>query len=146
MSDFKKLQVWQKAHALSLSVDRISKRIRGGRYASLRNQIFRAATSIPANIAEGRRQDSEKEFARFLRYALNSSSELEYHLILALDTDVISEAEFRSLVTQTIRVRKMLYGLLKVLAGNPRTPPAPDRASDTARPQPPADPPSAPRR
>ncbi|MFN2638089.1 MAG: four helix bundle protein [Gemmatimonadaceae bacterium] len=39
--------------------------------------IIRAATSIPANIAEGRRQESEKEFARFLRYALNSSSELE---------------------------------------------------------------------
>jgi four helix bundle protein len=143
VSDFKKLKVWQKAHALSLCVDRITKGIRGARYASLRNQIFRAATSIPANIAEGRRQESEKEFARFLRYALNSSSELEYHLILALDTMVISEHDFRSLVTQTIRVRKMLYALLKVLAGNNRATPAPNRAADTASPQPSADPPSA---
>src|SRR5204863_9596971 len=62
VSDFKKLHVWQKAHALSLCVDRISKEIRDARYASLRSQIFRAATSIPANIAEGRRQESEKEF------------------------------------------------------------------------------------
>jgi hypothetical protein len=59
MSDFKKLHLWQRAHALSLRVDRVSKQIRGGRYASLRSQIFRAATSIPANIAEGRRQESE---------------------------------------------------------------------------------------
>ena len=29
VSDFKKLQVWQKAHALSLTVDRVSKEIRG---------------------------------------------------------------------------------------------------------------------
>ncbi len=146
MSDFKKLHVWQKAHALSLCVDRVCKRIRGARYASLRSQLFRAATSIPANIAEGRRQESEKDFARFLRYALNSSSELEYHLTLAHDIKAISEKDFRSLITQTIRVRKMLYALLKVLASTGRTPPAPARAHNTARPKPTADPPSAPGR
>jgi four helix bundle protein len=132
VSDFKKLHVWQKAHALSLGVDRVAKRIRGGQYASLRNQIFRAATSIPANIAEGRRQESEKEFARFLRYAINSSSELEYHLILAFDTHVISEPDFRSLVTQTIRVRKMLYALLGRLGATSRVPPAPGSVDQTA--------------
>jgi four helix bundle protein len=116
VSDFKKLQVWVKAHALSLAVDRITTRIRGSKYSSLRSQIFRAATSIPANIAEGRRQSSEKEFARFLRYALNSASELEYHLILAHDMKVICENDFISLVDQTITVRKMLYGLLKRLS------------------------------
>jgi four helix bundle protein len=146
VSDFKKLHVWQKAHALSLCVDRVSKQIRGGRYASLRSQIFRAATSIPANIAEGRRQESEKEFARFLRYALNSSSELEYHLILAQDTKVISEEDHLSLVTQTIRVRKMLYALLKRLSDTHRTPPVPTRAHQTARLEPTAGPPTAPGR
>ena len=69
--------------------------------------------SIPANIAEGRRQKSEKDFGRFLGYALNSSSELEYHLIVARDTKVIGESDFLSLISQTITVRKMLYGLLK---------------------------------
>ena len=118
MSDFKKLEVWQKAHALALCVDRVSRGIRGARYTSLKNQIFRAAASIPANIAEGRRQESEKEFARFLRYALNSSSELEYHLLLAHDTKLISEKDYIPLLTETIRVRKMLYALLKRLAGN----------------------------
>jgi four helix bundle protein len=146
VSDFKKLHVWQKAHALSLCVDRVCKQIRGRQYASLRSQLFRAATSIPANIAEGRRQDSEKEFARFLRYALNSSSELEYHLILAHDTQAISEDDFRSLVTQTIRVRKMLYALLKRLANADQPPPAPTRAPKTARPEPTAGQPSAPGR
>ena len=94
MSDFKKLQVWQKAHALSLTIDRICKRIRGSQYASLRSQLFRAAMSIPANIAEGRRKNSDKDFARFLGYALSSCSEVEYHLIVARDTKVISESDF----------------------------------------------------
>jgi four helix bundle protein len=71
MADFKKLKVWHKAHALALSIDRICKKIRAGQYVSLRNQIFRAATSIPANIAEGRRKTSEKDFARFLGIAVS---------------------------------------------------------------------------
>ncbi len=121
MSDFKKLFVWQKAHALSLAVDRVSKKIREARHASLRSQIYRAATSIPANIAEGRRQQSEKEFARFLRYALNSASELEYHVILARDTKAIPEGDCISLLDQTITVRKMLYALLKRLASDGST-------------------------
>jgi four helix bundle protein len=140
VSDFKKLQVWEKAHALSLTVDRTCKRIRGSQYSSLRSQIFRAATSIPANIAEGRRQTSEKEFARFLGYALNSASELEYHLILARDTETISKEDFASLVSQTITVRKMLYGLLRRLALTAAT------ASREAGTQQPAAPPTAPGR
>lgn len=85
--------------------------------ASLRNQIFRAALSIPANIAEGRRKTSEKEFARFLGIAVSSSSELESHLIFARDAKVISENEFVSSVSETIEVRKMLYALIKRLSG-----------------------------
>jgi hypothetical protein len=63
-----------------------------------RNQIFRAAASIPANIAEGRRQKNHRDFGRFLSIALNSSSELEYHLILARDTNNMPENEFIMLV------------------------------------------------
>ncbi len=141
MADFKKLHVWQKAHALTLSVDRASKRIRGSQYLSLRHQMFRAAASIPANIAEGRRKTSEKEFARFLGIALGSASELENHLILARDTGVILEDEFVSLVDQTITVRKMLYALLKRLASdNDQTPTQPTQP----HPQPPAAPLKAP--
>ena len=78
--------------------------------------------SIPANIAEGRRQKSEKEFARFLGYALNSSSELEYHLIVAHDTKVLQDEDYVSLIAQTITVRKMLYGLLKRISTPVSTP------------------------
>ena len=116
MSDFKKLHVWHKAHALALTIDRMSKKIRESQYAALRNQIFRAALSIPANIAEGRRKTSEKEFARFLGIAVSSSSELESHLIFARDAKIISESEFISCVSEAIEVRKMLYALIKRLS------------------------------
>ncbi len=77
--------------------------------------------SISANIAEGRSQKSEKDFARFLGYALSSTSEVEHHLIVARDTDAFPESDFVSLLAQTIEVRKMLYGLLKKLSNESRS-------------------------
>ena len=128
-----------------MSLDRVCKRIRGSQYASLRNQLFRSALSIPANIAEGRRQTSEKEFRRFLGIALNSSSELESHLILARDTKVIRESDFVNLVAQTITVRKMLYALIRRIAtsGSESTP---KKHGLVNSPQPQAAPPTAPGR
>jgi four helix bundle protein len=112
VSDFKNLLVWQKAHALALHAYRVAKGMRRSQDITLRSQIIRAAMSIPANIVEGRRQESEKEFARFLRIALNSGWELEYHLILARDIGAISEADAESLLAELIEVRKMIHGLL----------------------------------
>ena len=112
MSDFKRLHVWRKAHALALNAHRVAARIRGSQYVSLRSQLIRAAMSIPANIVEGRGQKSERDFGRFLRYALNSSSELEYHLIVARDIKAITEADFLALLSQVVEARRMLHGLL----------------------------------
>ena len=111
MSDFKNLKVWRKAHALALNVNRVATGIRGADNTGLRNQLLRAAMSIPTNIVEGTGQKSGKEFGRFLDIALKSTSELEYHLIIARDIQAISLSDFESLSAQTIEVRKMLYGL-----------------------------------
>jgi four helix bundle protein len=113
MGDFAKLHVWRKAHALALNVHTVAIQIRGANYTSLRSQMIRAAMSVPANIVEGRGQKSERDFARFLGYALNSSSELEYHLVVARDIRAITLSDFTSLLAQLIEVRKMLHGLLK---------------------------------
>jgi four helix bundle protein len=115
VSDFKKLQVWQKAHALALNAHRVATGIRRSHDVALRSQIIRSAMSIPANIVEGRRQESEKEFARFLRIALNSGCELEYHVIVARDIRAMAERDSESLLRELIEVRKMIHGLLKKL-------------------------------
>jgi len=111
VSDFKRLLVWRKAHALALNVHRVATRIRGADNASLRNQLLRAAMSIPTNIVEGTGQRSGREFARFLDIALKSTSELEYHLMLSREIRVITVNDFESLSAQAIEVRKMLHGL-----------------------------------
>jgi len=134
MSDFKKLRVWRKSHALTLNAHRVAASIRGSQYAPLRNQMIRAAMSISANIVEGREQRNERDFARFLGYALASTSELEYHLIIARDVRAIADTDFASTLAQVIDVRKMLHGLLGKLSRNKPSPrrPVPSSSADSA--------------
>ena len=123
--DFRKLEVWQKAHDLALAVHDVAHKIRGAEYTSLRSQMIRAAMSIDANIVEGRGQKSEKKFAQFLDIAINSANELESHLIMARDLRVMSTGDFAALRDRLVRVRKMLHGLLNKLNNVQKKEPAP---------------------
>jgi four helix bundle protein len=112
VGDYRKLNVWREAHELSLDVHSVAVAIRGSEYLALRSQMIRAAMSIPTNVVEGAGQKSGREFGRFIRFAINSASELEYHLTVARDFTAISATEFESLSNQIAEVRKMLHGLL----------------------------------
>ena len=81
--------------------------------APLRDQMLRAAISVPANIVEGSEHASRREFARFLRYSLASASEVEGHAQLAVDFGEMPQADFDRLAGQVAEVRKMLHGLIK---------------------------------
>jgi four helix bundle protein len=133
VSDFKNLKVWRKAHALALNVHRAAVAIRGAKFVSLRGQMIRSAFSIPTNIVEGSGQESAQQFARFVRFSLNSSSELEYHLMAARDVRVMTATDFNSLYSQTVEVRKMLYGLLRHLDRSRLDPAAPKGRSAVSK-------------
>ncbi len=115
MADFKKLEVWQRAHAMAIETHRVAGRMRGSVHSSLRNQLVRAAMSVPANIVEGREQKSEGDFRRFLGYSVASLTEVEYHLMMGHDIGAIQKADYRSLLAQTKTIRKMIHGLIKRL-------------------------------
>ncbi len=80
---YQKLKVWEKAHALMVQTHHVAKKIRRAYDKSLQAQMKNAAESVAAHIVEGRGRSSDAEFARFLRIALGSSYELEYHVIAA---------------------------------------------------------------
>jgi four helix bundle protein len=119
MGNFRKLKVWEKAHGLAVRSHRVAKSMRSPLYASIRNQIIRAAESVPTNIVEGSRKATNTDFARFLDYALSSASELEYHLILSRDIGAISDDESSSMINDVTEVRKMLHGLIRRLKSSP---------------------------
>ena len=79
--------------------------------------------SIPANIAEGRRQATDREFVRFLRYSVNSAYELEYHLVVAQDTGAIPDDAAKSALTDLVETRRMLHGLIRKIGETKESPP-----------------------
>jgi four helix bundle protein len=72
------------------------------------SQIRRAASSIPANIAEGCGRNGVPELARFLSIAMGSASELEYHIMLAHDLDLLSSEAYVQLSSKADEVKRML--------------------------------------
>lgn len=71
--------------------------------------------SVPTNIVEGRAQQSEAGFVRFLGISIASITELEYHLLAARDIGAISPSDHLSLSSELQEVRMMLYGLVRQL-------------------------------
>ncbi len=113
MQDHRKLLVWQKAHTLAVQVSEAVRLVTRRDRSGMASQASRAALSIPSNIAEGCARGSNRDFARFLRIAIASASELDYQLEYARDAKLISKEQVDRLLKQVIEVRRMLYGLLK---------------------------------
>ena len=118
MQGFRRLNVWEKAHELTLNVYKVTARFPKEELYALTSQLKRAASSVAANIAEGCGRGSDADFARFLLIAMGSASELEYHLLLARDLKFLSETDYQGLDTRTIEVKRMLASLIKKTRGS----------------------------
>jgi four helix bundle protein len=69
--------------------------------------------SITANLAEGFSRQSYKEKLQFYSISLGSITELQNQLLIAKDVKYISNQEFKKAADQTIKVHKILNGLIK---------------------------------
>ena len=115
----------EKAHELTTGIYRRSAEWPRFELFGLTSQARRAASSVPANLAEGCGRNSDAELARSARTALGSASELSYWLILAHDLDYIEQAERDAFQQSVSEVRRMLTALERVSSlaaenGSPR--------------------------
>ncbi|MBA2260115.1 MAG: four helix bundle protein [Acidobacteria bacterium] len=113
MQDYRRLVVWQKAHKLALDVYADSaKHLRHPEAWPIRDQIRRAAISIPSNIAEGAGRSTDADFRRFLFHSLGSTNELEYDFLLARDLGFLPVPLHGERTRQIQEVRRMLSSLI----------------------------------
>ena len=70
MRDFKKYDIWQLSHNLTLEVYKITSSFPKEELFGLTSQIRRAVASVPTNISEGCGRNSDSEFNNFLNMAL----------------------------------------------------------------------------
>ena len=78
-----------------------------------RDQIRRAALSIPSNIAEGFDRQTNKEFIQFLFIAKGSCAEVRTQLYLAQKVGIISKENIETLLAKSKKISGMITNLIK---------------------------------
>jgi four helix bundle protein len=108
-----KLEAWKISRQLVTSVYRLTQHFPKEELFGLTTQARRAAVSIPANIAEGAARTGVREFVQFLNIARGSLSELETHLLIAVDLNYMRGQD--PIFELVSRVSRLLTGLHKLL-------------------------------
>jgi four helix bundle protein len=117
MGNFQKLQVWQFAKDLAVKIYMITKSQSYLRDHGLREQIQRAAISVPANISEGDESGTNKQSVRYFHIAKGSLAELQTMLIISSEINYIDKETRDSLVDECNIISIMLTKLIR--ARNP---------------------------
>lgn len=112
---FEDLEVWKESMRIT---GEIYRRFFSLRDYGFRDQVQRAAVSIPSNIAEGFERQSNKEFIQFLFIARGSSGELRTQLYLAIDLKFLENEVGLQLIEQTRKISAMLSKLIKTRREN----------------------------
>ena len=108
----KKLDVWNMAMDLILTIYQASESVPKEERFGLTNQMRRAALSVPSNIAEGAARQTRKEFMNYLHMAQGSLSELDTQLEVAKRLGYLAEEAWTKLDGHLDRIDKMLSGLI----------------------------------
>ncbi len=109
---FEDLDVWKRGCRLAVRIYEVLKSCRD---YGFKDQITRAAVSIPSNIAEGAERDSNAEFIRFLHIAKGSAAEVRTQVYIARQIGIIEEDIRKELVEELKVISSMLHSLIRFL-------------------------------
>ena len=115
IKSYRDLRVWQDAMNLAEASYRLTKASPRDEMFGLTAQIRRAASSIPANIAEGHGRESTQSFIQFLRISQGSLKELETHFLLAGRVGLIEQPDMQTALGSSDALGKMLRALIRSL-------------------------------
>lgn len=108
---YERLVAWKEAHALSLSIYRVTRYFPKEELFGLVSQMRRAATSISFNIAEGNIKKSKNEKVHFFTIAIGSLEELHAQLRLSKDLEYVAKDVANGIDAQMLRVGYLLHQL-----------------------------------
>lgn len=110
ISKFEDLNVWKESMNL---VEIIYNELSNSKDYGLKDQMQRAAISIPSNIAEGFERNTNKEFIHFLYIAKGSCGELRTQHYLLKNLKILDENKCNNIVELTRKISAMLSKLIK---------------------------------
>ena len=112
MRDFRRLDVWERGHLLTLAVYRATAGFPATEIYGLTAQMRRSASAVPTNIAEGCGRDGDAELKRFMLIAMGSASEPEYQVQLATELGFLPVNDGTALASDVVEVKRMLSSFI----------------------------------
>lgn len=122
LRSFRELEVWQKAHTLTLEAYLFTERFPDRERFGIVAQLRRSALSVPANIAEGFGRRTTKELLQALTISNGSLEETRYFLILSKDLQYMTADDLRQLNEKCNSIAQMLSALGRSLRNRRRSP------------------------
>jgi four helix bundle protein len=114
--NYRDLVAWQKAMEFVEAVYLLSRDFPPDERFALTNQLRRAATSVPSNIAEGEGRFSKPDFNRFLSMALGSLREAETQIEIAVRLNYCTADSAHHATELADEVGRLIRGLAKSLS------------------------------
>ena len=109
---FTKLQIWQKAHELTLKVYEYTSNFPAIEKYGLVSQLRRASVSVVSNIAESQGRYYYAEIIRFLYDAKGSILEIQAQLFIARDLKYLKTEEAERLIEEYTNLTKQLNSFI----------------------------------
>jgi four helix bundle protein len=107
--DYRELGFFQKARKVTMTINQELKTWpRTIQAQEISRQVFRSATSVGANIAEGHGRHTGQEYLHYLIIAQGSANEVDYWMNTALDCGIGKPEEIEKILALNVETRKML--------------------------------------
>ena len=113
MKRFEDLEVYKKAFDFSVTIYKLTNE----KYFNnnIKNQIQRAALSIPLNIAEGFELQSNKQFVKFLYISKGSSGEVRSLLKICEELHILEKNTVYTLINEVEDISKQISKFINYL-------------------------------
>jgi four helix bundle protein len=119
IQSFEDLIVWQKAIEFVKEVYLVTNEGDLKRDFGLRDQMRRAAVSIPTNIAEGFERASRKEYLLFLNIAKGSAGETRSLFRVGLEVGYFKQQTYERLRDQAMTLSRYLFNQMEAIKRAP---------------------------
>ena len=105
--------ILEKSYAFALAIMDTAKAIRAKHEYDLASQLWRAGTSIGANVEEAQAAQSRADFKSKMSIAAKEARESHYWLRLTRDGKVLPETQVAPLIEDTDEIIRILTSIVK---------------------------------
>ena len=105
--------ILEKSYSFALQIMALAKEIREKREYDLASQLWRAGTSIGANVEEAQAAQSRADFRSKMSIAAKEARETHYWLRLIRDGHILDRDRLKPLIDEIETIKRILTSIVK---------------------------------